>query len=289
MFAGHLPIRVSLEQALRAGQRSIEHPRIFLLECFRDAAAFRALPDPAAASTTAMRARFIDERERERCARSMAAMAASETWWTPTLQVLRMGALAGNREFREDPRLRYIPFIIRAGMWGPDADGEAARARLASGRDVNAELYRLAMDDVREAHRAGVRIVAGTDAGDTYVFPGFAIHDELAELVRAGFTPVDALRTATIDAAAFSGRAGEYGSIEAGKVADLILLDANPLLDIRNTNGIAALFFNGQYLDRAALDELLAFAERQAGSVRANVQLLWAVLKSPVMRAQFAD
>lgn len=200
-----------------------------------------------------------------------------------------MSALAGNLEFREDPRRRYIPFILRAGLWDPDADSSAQNAVDESGRNMQAELYQLALDNVRQAHAAGVRIVAGTDAGDTYVFPGFAIHDELAELVRAGLAPMDALRSATIDAALFSGKAPDYGSIEAGKVADMILLDANPLTDIRNTEKIAGLFFNGQYLDRGALDELLAFAEQQAGSVRTNLQLLWGALKSPVVQAQFAD
>ena len=170
-----------------------------------------------------------------------------------------------------------------------DADRAAAHARLASGREISAELYQLALDNVRQAHAAGVRIVAGTDAGDTYVFPGFAIHDELAELVRAGLSPADALRSATLDAARFAGQDREYGSIEAGKVADLVLLNADPLADIRNTGDIAGLFFNGQYLDRAALDELLAFAEAQAGSLRTNLQLLWGALRSPVVRAQAAD
>lgn len=289
LLAGHLPVRVSLAQALAAGQNSIEHPRLFLFECYRGAAEFRALPDPAAAYTMAMKARFIDEHDPERCTELMAAMAASDTWWTPTLQVLRMSALAGDREFREDPRRRYIPFLLRAGIWGPDADREASHAALESGRDVNTELYELALDNVRQAHAAGVRIVAGTDAGDTYVFPGFAIHDEFAELVRAGLAPIDALRSATIDAALFSGKDRDYGSIEVGKVADMLLLDADPLTDIRNTGRIAGLFFNGQYLDRGALDELLAFAEQQAGSVRATVQLLWGALRSPVVRAQFAD
>jgi hypothetical protein len=287
--AGHLPVRVPLTTALAAGQHSVEHPRIFLFECYRGAAEFRALPDPMAAYTTDLRARFIDEHDPVRCAELMAEMAASETWWTPTLQVLRMSALAGNREFRGDARLRYIPFIFRAGLWQWDADRAVAQAKLATGRDVSTELYRLAMDTLRQAHDAGVRIVAGTDAGDTYVFPGFAIHDELAELVRAGLTPADALRSATIDAARFSGQERDYGSIEVGKVADMILLDANPLTDIRSTGRIAGLFFNGQYLDRAALDELLAFAEDEAGGLRANLQLLWGALRSPVVRAQAAD
>ncbi len=288
-FAGHIPVRVPLRVVLAAGQHSVEHPRIFLFDCYRGAAAFRALPDPAAAYTTDMRARFIDEHDPVLCAELMAEMAASKTWWTPTLQVLRMSALAGNRAFREDPLRRYVPFILWAGLWQPDADRAVEQARQAPGRDVDAELYRLAMDNVRQAHAAGVRIVAGTDAGDTYVFPGFAIHEELAELVQAGLNPTDALRSATIDAARFSGKAREYGSIETGKVADMILLEANPLTDIRSTTKIAGLFFNGQYLNRAALDELLAFAEDQAGSIRTNLQLLWGALRSPIILAQAAD
>jgi hypothetical protein len=289
LVAGHIPVRVPLETLLAAGQHSVEHPRVFLFECYRGVAEFRSLPNPEAAYTTDMRARLIDEHDPVRCSEHMAAMAASETWWTPTLQVLRMSALADNREFREDPRRRYIPSILWAGLWQPDADRAVAQARHPSGRDVNAELYRLAMDNVRQAHEAGVRIVAGTDAGDTYVFPGFAIHDELAELVRAGLSPADALRSATIDAARFTGQTRDYGSIEVGKAADMILLDANPLTDIRNTGKIAGLFFNGQYLDRPALDKLLAFAEDQAGSVRTNLHLLWGALRSPIIQVQAAD
>lgn len=290
-FAGHLPVRVPLELALAAGQNSIEHPRLFLFECYRNIEALRELPNPMRSYSISadIQAGFVDEHDSARCAELMTAMAASDTWWTPTLKVLQMSAHAGDREFREDSRLRYIPFLIRAGLWEPDIDRWAERGGDESGRNLQTELYQLALDNVRQAHAAGVRIVAGTDAPDSYVFPGFAIHDELAELVRAGLTPVDALRSATIDAASFTGEAADYGSIEMGKVADMILLDANPLADIQNTNKIAAVFFNGQYLDRTALDELLTFAEEQAGSLHTNVQLLWAALSSPVMRANFAD
>jgi hypothetical protein len=290
-LAGHLPVRVPLAQALAARQRSIEHPRLFLFECYRDAAAFRALPDPMAAysSSAAIQTGLVDGHDAGRCAGSMAAMAASDTWWTPTLQVLRMSAFAHDPEFRADPRRRYIPYVIRAGLWDPDADRWAERAAHGSGRNVQAELYQLALDTVGRAHAAGVRIVAGTDAGDTYVFPGFAVHEELAELVRAGLTPAQALRSATIDAALFTGTDRDYGSIEVGKVADIVLLEANPLMDIRNTAKITGLFFNGQYLDRAALDAQLAFAEQQARSVRTNFRVFWGSLRSPVVRAQFAD
>jgi hypothetical protein len=289
VIAGHLPVRVSLERAIAARQRSIEHPRLFLFECFRDAAAFRALPDPAAAFTIHMRARFVDEHDAARCAERMAAMAASDMWWTPTVQVLRMSARAGDSTFRNDPRQRYIPYLFWSVLWRADADGAVAAAAAMPGRAVDAQLYQLAMDNVRQAHQAGVKLVAGTDAGDSYVFPGFAIHDELVELVRAGLTPAAALRSTTIDAARFSGHAHEFGSVEVGKVADLVLLDGNPLLDIRHTRRIRAVFFNGQYFDRAALDALLSFAEAQAGSLRLNLQLVWAAVRSPILRAQAAD
>lgn len=288
-FAGHLPVRVSLPQALAAGQASIEHPRLFLFECYRDAAAFRALPEPMRAYDTALRARLIDGHDRAHCMRQMAAMAQSQTWWTPTLQVLRMEARAHDPAFRDDPRLRYVPFVLRAGLWGPDADSAAQRAAAMPGRDVAGELYALAMRTVGQAHAAGVGILAGTDAGDTYVFPGFGMHDELGELVRSGLSPADALRSATIRPAQFTGMAGDFGSVEVGKAADLILLEADPLADIGNTRRIAALFFNGRYLDRAALDALLEHALRQAGGVRMNLQLLSGALRSPVIRAQAAD
>ncbi len=289
LVGGHLPARVPLRRALAAGQHSVEHPRIFLLECFRGADQFRNRPDPMASYTTDMRARLIDEHDAAFCAKLMAEMATSETWWTPTLQVLRMGALADRREFRNDPRKRYIPFALWRSIWGWDADRAAARSRDASGRHVDYELYEAAKRSVREAHGAGVRIVAGTDAGDTYVFPGFAIHDELRELVLSGLSPLDALQTATIDAARFAGKDSDYGSIAVGKVADMILVEENPLMEIGNTGKISGLFFNGQYLDRAALDELLMFAEEQAASLRTNLRLFWGALRSPIIRAQAAD
>lgn len=287
--AGHLPVRIPLRTVMAAGQHSVEHPRIFLFECYRGAAEFRALPHPMRAYTTDMRARFIDDHDWAFCSQLMAEMAESDTWWTPTLQVLRMSAFAELPEFRNDPRQRYIPAAFWKGLWKWDADGSAARSRNAAGRPVDAELYALAKETVRQAHEAGVRIVAGTDAGDTYVFPGFAIHDELEELVLAGISPLDALQMATIDAARFADKSTEYGSIEAGKVADMLLLDANPLIVIHNTQKIAGLFFNGQYFDREALDELLLFAEEQASSLRTNMQLLWGALRSRIIWAQAQD
>ncbi len=286
---GHRPIKVSLPEMLTAGQRSVEHARLFLFECYRGAEAFRRLDDPLAAYTPALRALLVDEQDADHCRLLMQQFAESDTWWTPTLLTLRMGALAGDATFRRDPRLKYIPELFLKLMWGPDADRARDGGIDASGRNVHAEMYRIAQHHVGMVHAAGAKLLAGTDMFDTYIFPGFSVHDELAELVAAGLTPADALKTATINAAVFSGVEDQYGLIAEGKAADMLLLEADPMRDIRNTQKIEALFFNGQYYDRSALDRLLGYAERQAGSWRTNLHILWAAVRSPLLRVQFAD
>jgi imidazolonepropionase-like amidohydrolase len=114
-------------------------------------------------------------------------------------------------------------------------------------------------------HRAGIPFLAGTDTPPgVYIFPGFSLHEELQRFVAAGFTPVEALQTATINPAKFLGLESEMGTIEKGKRADLVLLDANPLEDIRNTQRIAGVVANGRYFSRADLDKMLAGVEKAA-------------------------
>jgi imidazolonepropionase-like amidohydrolase len=110
----------------------------------------------------------------------------------------------------------------------------------------------------------GVVIAVGTDTGNPFVFPGYSVHHELELLVRAGLTPMQALEAGTRRAAEMVRADDAFGTIEVGKRADLLILDANPLEDIRNTQKIAAVVLNGRYLDRQALGDLLAAAERAA-------------------------
>jgi imidazolonepropionase-like amidohydrolase len=113
-------------------------------------------------------------------------------------------------------------------------------------------------------HRAGVSILAGTDTLNPYCFPGFSLHDELALLVEAGLSPMAALQTSTSNAARFMGQLDHRGTIETGKVADLVLLDHNPLAEIHNTRSIRAVVLGGKLMPRAALDAMLADAEAAA-------------------------
>ena len=110
----------------------------------------------------------------------------------------------------------------------------------------------------------GVGILAGTDNGNPYCFPGFSLHDELALLVDSGLTSLQALQAATLNPAKFFNRLNVLGTIEKGKIADLVLLDANPLDDIHNTRKIDAVITNGVFLDRKQLKKMLAEVESAA-------------------------
>jgi imidazolonepropionase-like amidohydrolase len=109
------------------------------------------------------------------------------------------------------------------------------------------------MRDVGALHALGIPIVLGTDVGNPMAFAGFSAHEELANLVKAGLTPLEAIRAASLNAAKMLGREQEFGSIEVGKRADLLILDADPLVDIRNSRSIRAVIARGQIIDRAAL------------------------------------
>jgi imidazolonepropionase-like amidohydrolase len=117
---------------------------------------------------------------------------------------------------------------------------------------------------VGEMNKAGVPILAGTDtAAGVRVYPGFSLHEELELLVKAGLTPMEALQAATLNAGKYLGLT-DTGTIEKGKRADLVLLDSNPLADIRNTRKIRSVVLAGRYFSREDLDHLLAEVEEEA-------------------------
>ena len=106
--------------------------------------------------------------------------------------------------------------------------------------------------------RQGVRFLVGTDLGVKYVYPGFSVHDELGLLQNAGLTSMEALQAATRNAAESLGVLNRFGTIEVGKAADFVLLDADPLMDIGNTKKIVGVMRNGRFHHRRELDALLA-------------------------------
>jgi len=131
------------------------------------------------------------------------------------------------------------------------------------------------------AKQAGVKVLAGSDALDGDVIHGFSLHAELKNLVRAGLSPADALNAATIEPARHLGLDKKLGSIAVGKLADLVLLDANPLDDIENTQRISAVFSAGRVYEKAETDAALAYAAEQAQSLTIISRFLRGIWYSP--------
>ena len=121
---------------------------------------------------------------------------------------------------------------------------------------------------VREFHRAGVRMLVGTDTPQPFVVPGASVHDELANLVAAGLSPEQALAAATRDAARFVGQDSLWGMVEPGKRADLLLLGADPLADIVATRRIVGVVAQGRWLPAERLRDMRAAVERVAAASR---------------------
>lgn len=269
-FAGHEPAPMSAIELSNAGQRSIEHSRIFLLNCWPGADSMRQRT--LTAHHTVMRQRMVDDYSPERCAEVFRTFAKNRTYITPTHVTRKMDAFANDAAYRADARLRYIPARQQMG-WHTDANGMVASDPSPAGRKAYMDFYTKGLQLTNAAYRAGVPVMLGTDAGDSFVIPGASVHDELGELVKAGLTPAEALRAATQSGAEFLGRTAEFGSVQAGRAADLVLLEANPLDDIANTRRIRTVIRGGRVFERAALDSMLASVE---STIRMDAQnALW--------------
>jgi imidazolonepropionase-like amidohydrolase len=261
-FAGHVPYALTAAEASDAGQRSLEHLTEVDVGTSRDEAAIKA----EEAEAMAQKHGSIPDADRLRATYDSTTAAAlfdrfrrNGTWQVPTLAVLRNAgdSTQGGRQ-SSDSLLTYIPNLLRR-FWSslpPEID-----TRMHA-------LYEFHSVLVRQLNRAGVLLLAGSDCPNAYVYPGFTLHDELGLLVRAGLTPAEALRTATINPARFLGLQDSLGVVAPDKVADLVLLDANPLEDIGSTKRIRAVIQGGRMLDRHALDDMLARAKAVAATMK---------------------
>jgi imidazolonepropionase-like amidohydrolase len=268
-FAGHLPIEIDALEASNAGIRGIEHlfysefalslsskeeelrRRLMEAQTKRDYAGEEAIRQEAETTYNA-----------EKAATLFAALRKNNTWVTPTLASLDITA---HPELwrTDDPQLLFVP-AAKAKEWRNSVHDTRMKQYAASLGRQTANDWKL----TEELHRAGVSLLVGSDSLDPFVFPGQSLHKELAEFVRAGFTPAEALQAATRGAAEFLGRERDFGTVETGKIADLVLLDANPLEDIANVRKVFAVIRNGQYLDKAALDSMLTKAKTAAAEAK---------------------
>jgi len=264
-FVGHVPDTVSAAEAAKAGQYSIEHLTGISLACSSRESDLREKIQSATSSRDWNSVRTLNEQaattyDAKKAATLFAMFTAENTWQVPTLIWTKTQSTLDASTWDSDPRLKYVPATIRQ-QWDrkqllrqtpPDIlkgyENEAARGPQL----------------VQAMLQAGVRFMAGSDGPDPYVFPGFSLHDELELLVQSGFTPAQALEAATANPAIFMEKQDKYGVIEQGHAADLVLLEANPLIDIHNTHKIVAVVLKGKYYSRVELDKMLRQAETLA-------------------------
>lgn len=271
---GHVPLVLSAFEASDAGLKSIEHlvrvPDVCisdsvsrLLDAEDKAAHARRpaiSPDSEQAMWVRMNAREAASFNELLCKHAGAHFARNGTWQVPTLELYHRGGrrFLASDSTRRDPQLRYVPAPVLA-RWIRFRDSTVAHAWRGTDNDSRYPTYARV---TRALVRGGNGLLAGTDVGNWWVMPGFGLHGELRAFVRdVGLTPLQALRSATLGPAEFLGATDSLGTVAAGKIADLVLLDADPLLDIRNTKRIRAVWTNGRYLDRAALDSLISSVE----------------------------
>ena len=228
-IAGHVPDGVSIPEAARAGMRSIEHLR-------EELEPFCTRADAAA------------------CDSALIALREHDVWQTPTLVVLDAKTRLLDDEFADPVAARALPPVVRE-MWTSLRESRVARD--SAYWAMRADRWRDIVWLTGRLHAAGVRILAGTDTPVLFTYPGESLHRELELLVEAGLTPADALRAATLEPAAYLGESDRMGTIDAGMVADVVLLDANPLEDIGATRSVTGVVLRGRWLDRAALDGLV--------------------------------
>jgi imidazolonepropionase-like amidohydrolase len=261
-LAGHLRPGIDPREASDLGQVSFEHVAPELSAwCGPDGAA-RADSYYTAwrqgqwsfASSIAAKRRLRETRDEASCAGLYERMRANGTHLVPTLVYELVDSTAA-----ADPWLAYLPPAMRRFC------ALVAEYRLQAPAADRQAHERAVLNDVRAMHAAGVQVLAGTDLGAACGAPGFGLHDELARLVQAGLTPAEALRTATLAPARFLHAADTLGTVSVGRRADLVLLTADPLADIRNVRAVSGVMLHGRWLPRPALDGMLA-------EVRARVE-----------------
>ncbi len=249
-FAGHVSAAVGLDRALTVRQATIDHLDGYMQAMVRDTV------DIADYSTGFFGAGLVDAVDEAKIVEVARATAAAGVWNVPTQTLIEHNVLPIDAdEIAAWPEMQYMPADMVAdwvsakkrNMADPQYDPDRARRFVEIRRSL-----------IKALHDAGAGLLLGSDAPQVFNVPGFAAHRELAILVESGISPFQALRIGTVNPAVYFGREQEFGTIEIGKIADLILLNANPLDDIRNTGKIEGVMVRGRYLARREIDEGLA-------------------------------
>lgn len=242
-FAGHVPEAVGLTRALEAKYRSIDH-----LDGYVEALV------PNAAGSQTFGVNLVARADESRLPALVKATRAAGTWQVPT-EILLVNWLndVDPQAMAAWPEMKYVPAQTLAN-WITQKQGFVSKYPQADRQ----KLLALRRKIIKALHDGGVPFALGSDAPQTWNVPGFSAHRELGALVAAGLTPYQALHSGTANVGTYFGTQASVGTVAAGKRADLILLEANPLTDIANSSRIAGVMVNGRWLSKADIDARLA-------------------------------
>lgn len=249
-FAGHVPEDVGIDRALGAGIATIDH-----LDGYMEAL-LRPHVDRSGGLGGFFGVFIADQADESKIAGIAAATAKARVWVVPTESLFRHATSGETNpdDMVDWPEMKYMP---------ADTVQRWRRAKQEMLDDANyhpqiaARAVAIRQKLILALHGSGAGLLLGSDSPQIFNVPGFSIHHELRYLVDAGLTPFEALQTGTVNAARFYGRADDFGAVKRDAVADLVLLDANPLEDIRNTRRIHGVMIRGRWLSRPELDALL--------------------------------
>jgi imidazolonepropionase-like amidohydrolase len=255
-FEGHVPDAIRASEAISSGQRTFEH----LIGIFEASS-----PDETSYLTGKKSpGLFLASYDPAREATIIELLAKQHVWQCPTLYWERGQWLVDVIDYSKDPDLAYAAHTWVYKLW-PQSQQSILKSLDTDPVAIRERFVGHELDVVRKLHTAGVPFLAVTDTpAGVDVIPGISLHLELQRFVAAGFTPLQALQTATLNPAQFYNKLDEYGTIQPGRVADLLLLKANPLIDIANTRSITAVIADGRYLSQGDLNRLRSRLRRSA-------------------------
>lgn len=290
-YAGHMNMDVNVREAAKV-MSAVEHLgplEVMLLGCSRDEAPIRdafshvhieppQIGSPSSPAAQAMIARIIanpammprpqqfqslqrviDSYDEPKCRELAGELIRDGSWQAPTLIRLRTMEVADDPAYTQDPNLRFMPPMVRQ-MWG-ELGAQFPKRISESDRAVYRRFFGLQLRFTKLLQDTGVPLMAGSDMGGSiWVVPGFSLHQEFDLLAQAGLTPLQVLQATTLNGARFLGHEASMGTVEAGKNADLVLLDANPLQDVANLHRLAGVVRAGSYYPPSALHKLQAEA-----------------------------
>ena len=264
-LAGHLAPAVSATESSQLGWKSVEHlgSRMgILLDCSNDETSMRqALVAAAGANSpqyptdAASLQRVVDTHSVAKCQDLAKVFVQNGTWHVPTLRRLRGTDIADDPLLVNDPNLIYVD-KTRLATWNTSRATYSALP--AATRAASVKLYSLKQSVTKLLKQNGVKMMAGSDAGQasTWTIPGFGLHEDFHELAASGLSPLDILQMTTLNPAEFLNRQSTMGSVDVGKNADLVVLDANPIADSANLDKISGVLLKGKYFSKAALEKM---------------------------------